>query len=157
MLKEISFTIRIKRNFKIANHKGKLKSAYTFFKDLRIGETRNLGEKNVLGSPVYVVGEKTKKDEHLILITDKKPEEAFDRYSRRQEIETMFGCLKTRGFNFEDTHITKPERIDKLIAVMAITFAWIHRAGDIFKEVEPIKIKKHGFKEKVFFVMGTII
>ena len=32
--------------------------------------------------------------------------EALDTYADRWPVETLFGCLKTRGFNFEDTHLT---------------------------------------------------
>lgn len=81
------------------------------------------------------------------------------RYSHRQEIETMFGCLKTREFNFENTHISRPERLNNLIAVMVIAFVWSYRTGDLFKEVEPIKIKPHGLaiKQKAFLGMAMII
>ncbi len=37
---------------------------------------------------------------------------------------------------------------------MAIAFAWGYRAGDIFKEVEPIKIKSHGDRAKSIFRHG---
>ena len=41
----------------------------------------------------------------------------------RWQIETLFGCLKTRGFNFEDTHLTDPERLSKLLGLLALAFA----------------------------------
>lgn len=34
-------------------------------------------------------------------------------------------CLKTKGFNLEDTHLTDHERISKLFALLTITFAWV--------------------------------
>jgi len=75
-----------------------------------------LGRRKVLGSLVYVVGRKLDGGDFHIVITDAKPEGALQRYARRQEIETIFGCLKTRGFNFESTHMTDPKRIDNLLA-----------------------------------------
>lgn len=103
---------------------------------------------------MHVIGEKLSNGKYRIVITDSEPELALGRYEKRQSIETMFGCLKTRGFNFEDTHMTKPERIDNLLAVMTITFAWSYRTGDIYEEVEPIKIKSHGCRAKSIFRHG---
>ncbi len=41
-------------------------------------------------------------------------------YRRRWEIETMFGCLKTRGFRMEDTHITDPDKSEKGVFVFYV-------------------------------------
>ena len=150
----IPFTIRIKENFNIPNARGKMRPAKNFFRNLAPGEVRLLGQRKVLKSLVYVVGKKTENGDYHIVITDAKPEEALRRYARRQEIETMFGCLKTRGFNFEATHMTEPERSDNLLAVMTIAFVWSYRAGDIFKEVDPIEIKSHGDRAKSIFRHG---
>ena len=150
----IPFVIRIKSNFNIPNAQGKLKPAGVFFRDLAPGDVKYLGQRIVLGSLVYVVGEKLSDGEYRIVITDSEPELALGRYAKRQSIETMFGCLKTKGFNFEDTHMTKPARIDNLLALMTIAFAWSYRTGDVFEEVEPIKIKSHGCRAKSIFRHG---
>lgn len=107
-----------------------------------------------MGSTVYIIGERIGGNEWRIVITDSIPDEALQRYALRQEIETLFGYLKTRGFNFEDTRITRPARLDNLISVMVITFVWSYRAGDIFQEVEPIEIKSHGDRAKSIFRHG---
>jgi hypothetical protein len=73
---------------------------------------------------------------------------------QRWGIETLFGCLKSRGFRFESTHITKTDRIDKLVALLAITFCWCHLTGQWRHDQTPIKIKKHGRKEKSLFRYG---
>ncbi len=154
LTEKIPFTIRIKCNFNIPNTRGKLKPAKNFFRDLSVGRVKCLGQRKVLGCLVYVIGEKLPDGEYRIVITESKPKEALERYAIRQEIETMFGCLKTRGFNFEDTHMTKTDRIDNLLAVMTIAFVWSYRAGDIFNEVQPIKIKSHGERAKSIFRHG---
>lgn len=151
---KIPFIIRVKCNHQISNSRGVLKPAKNFFRNLRLGCSLCLGKRKIMGSSVYIVGQRLGPNEWHIVITDSNPDAALLRYSYRQEIETMFGCLKTRGFNFEDTHITSPERLDKLIAVMAITFAWNYRTGDIFNEVDPIEIKSHGDRAKSIFRHG---
>ena len=37
-----------------------------------------------------------------------------------QAIEAMFSDFKTRGFGLEDSHIERPDRMDRLILVMAL-------------------------------------
>jgi len=36
----------------------------------------------------------------------------------------LFGALKSRGFNLEDTHLKEPERLTRLLALLAIAFTW---------------------------------
>ena len=49
------------------------------------------------------------------MVSNKEFSDAVALYQRRWEIETLFGCLKTRGFRMEDTHMTAPEKIEKLL------------------------------------------
>jgi transposase len=90
----------------------------------------------------------------LILASDKLLEDPFEIYGKRWEIETLFGCLKTKGFCFEDTHITKPERIEKLLFLLTIAFCWAHKIGEWQHEEKPIVIKKHGRKLQSYFRYG---
>lgn len=50
----------------------------------------------------------------MIVVSDDEFSDAIALYLRRWEIETLFGCLKTRGFRMEDIHMTSLERIDLL-------------------------------------------
>src|SRR5205823_7230345 len=75
-------------------------------------------------------------------------------YARRWGVETLFGCLKTRGFCLEATHVTDKERLRKLIALMALCFCWAYRAGHWLIRIEPLKIKKHGRLAKSIFRHG---
>jgi hypothetical protein len=52
----------------------------------------------------------------LIIVTNENPGNAIKTYGLRWEVELIFSCLKERGFNFEDTHITDQERIKKLLS-----------------------------------------
>ena len=77
-----------------------------------------------------------------------------DDYKQRWEIETLFGCLKTRGFDFESTHMTEPERIKKLVALLAITYCWCIYTGEWLNSIKEIKVKKHRRKEISIFRYG---
>lgn len=44
-------------------------------------------------------------------------------YKKRWGIETGFRCLKSSGFNLEDTHLKKPDRIKMLVQICSIAMA----------------------------------
>ena len=153
---QIAFYIRIKNNTVTTNSRGQKADVWTLFLGLNYREQRVLdGARQVHGIKVHLTGVRCDDGEQLIVASSEFNDQAIAIYRLRWEIETLFGCLKSRGFRFEDTHITKPERIQKMVAVMAIAFAWSHRVGEWrHEEVEPIKIKKHGRLAKSLFRHG---
>jgi len=151
----IRFRIRVKRNTSVSNPSGSSEmAAYRFFQNGRIGEARILQQpRRVWGMTVYVVGMRIAND-YLIVITTEDPETALDDYAKRWNIETLFGCLKTRGFNFEDTHLTKLERISKLLGLLTLAFCWCLLLGEWEHTQKPIAIKTHGRRAKSLFRYG---
>jgi transposase len=152
---KIPFIIRVKQNsvVGIGENGGKLP----------IGRLRKwLGRKKVINYPVniwglslYVSVEKRKgAKEQMIVVSNFPFEEALRMYRRRWEIETMFGCLKTRGFRMEDTHITDPDKMEKVLFVLAIAFCWAYRMGDIQDRTQAIEVKTHGRKARSLFREG---
>ena len=83
-----------------------------------------------------------------------RPRAALSDYAYRWGIETLFGCLKTRGFCLEATHLKDPERLKKLIALLTLAFCWAHQVGEWVVEHQPIQIKKHGRKARSIFRTG---
>ena len=80
---------------------------------------------------------------YLLILTNSDPEEAIQRYRRRWEIETLFGALKSRGFDLEATHLRAPGRIRKLIAPLSLAFIWAHLVGLWRQEREgPLQLGK---------------
>ena len=59
----------------------------------------------------------------MVLACNTDPDKALVHYAQHWQIETLFSALKSRGFNLEDTHMTTPDRLDKLLALLAIAFA----------------------------------
>lgn len=151
----ISFCIRIKSNTQASNSLGLDVNVDALFYDLKPGEQRRLrGERRLWKQKVWLSALRLADSELLIVATDKEVDSPIELYGRRWEIETLFSCLKSRGFNFEDTHITKPERISKLIALLSIGFCWAYKVGEWRNEQKAIKIKKHGRKEVSIFRYG---
>ncbi|MCB1107460.1 MAG: IS4 family transposase, partial [Chlamydiia bacterium] len=66
----------------------------------------------------------------------------------------FFGCLKKRGFCFEDTHLTHLPRIETLIFVLTVAFCWSHLVGEVKEKEIPTKTKSHGRKAKSTFRCG---
>ncbi len=61
---------------------------------------------------------------------------------------------KGRGFNLENTRLTDPRRVKKLIAVLAISFCWCYLTGEWQHNQKAIKIKKHGRLSMSLFRYG---
>ncbi len=50
-------------------------------------------------------------------------------YGLRWGIEAMFSDFRTRGFGLEDTQIRHPDRLERLILVMALALYWAVSTG----------------------------
>lgn len=152
---KVDFRIRVRENFKVPNRNGKHISVRLLFRNLAIHEKMVLHKPRLIcGHQLYISGMRLLDGEYLILVTPDFNSTSIEQYAKRWEIETLFGCLKTRGYNFEDTHLTKPERIDKLLAILVIAFAWAHIIGEWLHEQKPLKVKDHGRLIKSIFRHG---
>lgn len=94
------------------------------FGSLRPGEARRLpGRRPAWGCFVHVPALRLEDGDFLFIASSGAPQtEAIDAYADRWQIETLFGALKSRGFNFEDTHLTDPQRLSKLMGLTALAF-----------------------------------
>jgi hypothetical protein len=91
----------------------------------------------------------------LIVASSQLNAAAIQDYALRWEIETLFSCLKGRGFNLEDTRLTDPRRVKKLVAVLAVGFCWSYLTGEWRHDiVKPIRIKNHGRLSMSIFRYG---
>jgi hypothetical protein len=157
IMANIPFIIRIKQNSKITIDQNST---------LPVGRLlKQLGLKKIIDYPIslwkhslYVSIEQRKQaKEPMIVVSNRRFKHALEVYRRRWEIETMFGCLKTRGFRMEDTHITDADKIEKLVFVLAIAFCWAYRSGDFRAIQRPIELKTHGRKAKSVFRKGLVL
>lgn len=131
----IKFRIRMQKSTLIENSRGKLVSAFTLFRNLKEYQYRTFGTKRLVwGHKLHVAGTKLSDGDFLIVVSSDSPGNILTDYAKRWEIETLFGCLKSRGFRFEDTHLTEPERINKLMSLLAITFVWAYLTGEWLSE-----------------------
>jgi hypothetical protein len=103
---------------------------------------------------VRLVIMRLKTGELLALACSGHPRWALENYRRRWTIETMFGNLKTKGFNMEDTHITDRDKLSTLCAVLALAVALSVKTGVAITKIKPIPIKKHGRRAWSLFALG---
>jgi hypothetical protein len=145
----ITYHLRSKNNISIGTVKGEIKNPKHLFGQLQPGQKIDLPGlrrvcKGVDAFKAYVSVCKSSDGELVLIISNREQEKALDQYKKRWGIETLFGCLKTRGFNFEDTHLRDLDRISNLLIVLSLTFFWAFRVGDWLNETVPIELKKHG-------------
>ena len=106
---------------------------------------------------VYFAEKKIAKgrDPYLAVVSNRfQGREALELYSLRWGIETFFSHLKKRGFCFEQTHLTKKPRIEKMVAVLGVAFTLGHRWGRLHEARRGKNIKKHGYRARSVFRLG---
>jgi hypothetical protein len=141
---QIPFYIRIKEGSMVWIKNKKFCAAEKIFSHLNPGEQGIYGMTiEMYGKKIYLAGSRSERGELMIVATNGCPKNAIAIYLRRWEIETLFSCLKGRGFRFEDTHLTKLDRIEKLMALLAVGFCWAHKTGEWQAMRRPIVFKKH--------------
>jgi hypothetical protein len=137
--KNIPFFIRIKEGSTVRIKTKKFTTAKKLFNHLNQKSKSEYQMKIwIFGAKAYLAGSRSERGELMIVATNKSPKNAIEIYLRRWEIETLFQCLKGRGFHFESTHITDLNRLKKLIAVLAIGSVWAHKVGEWKAEAKKI-------------------
>jgi len=152
----IPFRIRIRENLRVSNARGtRMVRVANLFRTQRAGVAVLLaGERRVLGATVWLMGMRTTEGDYVIVASNAESDEILADYALRWKIETLFGCLKTRGFCLEATHITHKERLEKLLALLTLAVCWAYLVGEWLARTDPLKIKKHGRLAKSLFRHG---
>jgi hypothetical protein len=147
--KKIPFVIRIKSNTLIDEEYFGSRDLKELFSHTNKDEFYAFGKTKIFGTELYLGGiEATKSKEALILVSDHKiDKETLPIYKKRWEIETLFGALKSKGFNFEESKLTDGYKIEKLMAFLSIAFIWSILAGDYREQEKPIPLKKKSLIE----------
>ena len=153
--KGVACRIRIRANTKVANARGRAVQARQLFRHCRVGQREALrGARLLWGERFYVSGLRLPRGEYVIVVAECETGDALSDYAKRWEVETLFGCLKTRGFCLEATHVTEPERLKKLLALVALAFCWAHVTGEWLSAHKPLPLKKHGRRAVSLFRHG---
>lgn len=151
----VRIIIRLRESQYVTGSRGIPTRASFLFRNLKIKESRILrGLRKIGNAELFVCGMKLPGCGLLIVASSDNPEDALEIYARRWQIETMFACLKTRGFRFESTHLANLERIGKLLGIVVIAFVWAYLVGDWLNGKKPLAIKNHGYRARSIFRYG---
>ncbi len=158
---KIPFILRLRENQYV------VREGYETWTIAAIARHLNKGQKMILkgacrlgqngqasSPPIRLVIMRIASGELLALACSSKPHYALARYRQRWTIETMFGNLKTKGFNPEDTHLTNADKLSTLLAVLGLAVALSVKTGVAAAQRRPIPIKKHGRRAWSLFALG---
>lgn len=133
--RRIGFMIRIRVDAKVRKPgQQRERLAKELFNCTKFRCLRN--KRVVFDHRLFMGGCKIGAKEYLILVSDTAIKHQGRMYAERWGIEVFFGSCKRRGFNFEDTHLTKLERINTLIYLLGIAFIWAFKIGEIMVQKE---------------------
>lgn len=153
--KKIPYRLRIKANVRMTDKRGKPLRASKMLRTLKIDERMEFQRRRQLWNhPVFVAVCRKADGDNVIVISSERSGRILLEYGMRWQIETLFGCLKTRGFRLEDSHLTNSQRISSLLSLLTLAFVWGLLAGELIAEETPVKIRKHGRLEKSIFRLG---
>ena len=153
--KGIEFHIRLPKQIKIGSvlqeNRKPITHILRYWKEnVKIDYHKKL---DICGFKLYLFGMRSKKD-HCIIVSSKNNLNSLEKYQLRWTIENMFGAFKTRGFNFEDTHMKDLEKIKKLIVLVSIVYVWCVLIGLWYEETVPIRLMTLGRKRLSTFRYG---
>ena len=153
---KIPYIIRLKNNSIATTSRGLPLEVHGLFYHIKVKQIESLnGKRSLWNNDVYLSGTRTEKGELLIVASNRNFPNAIEIYAKRWEIETLFECLKGRGFNFEDTRLTELDRVNRMVGVLALAYCWAHKTGEWrMAQGEGIKVKKHGRLTKSMFRHG---
>lgn len=106
------------------------------------------------GPLVRIIMKRLSTGELLILACPSNPNRALAVYRDRWTIETLFGNLKTRGFDLEATHISNPRKLATLMAILSIAVTLAAKTGWALNAVKPIPVKQNGRQAVSLFALG---
>ena len=153
----LRFAIRIRKSLYISTRNGRRVRAHRMVAHLKAGQVLALRNRRLCcGQRLFVcaIGP-AKGHDPVILLSSEPAHRALAFYRKRWQVETFFAAIKSRGFNLEATHISDPERIAKLMGLLAIAFTWAYRVGLwVHQHLKPIAVKSHGRRAQSLFRYG---
>ena len=120
----IAYILRIKKNVRIGGVSAE-----------DIGSkpgTKSRIEMDIFGLSLFFGSKRMKptKSGIIYVVSNRfKGKEALEIYRQRWGIELLFSHLKRRGFNFEDTHMSDKKKLEKLMAILSLSFLYSYGWG----------------------------
>ena len=157
---DIPFAIRVKKNLDVVLDDGR-KAALASLTRRKRTRLQLAGHKGHFAgmSAAYArtmafVAKRRDDGTMIVIATNREPKTALSIYRKRWQIECLFSDTKTRGFNMEDTRITRPAKLHLLVAMVTLALAWAHACASRSKGRTNIETAGHGYRRKSWFRTG---
>lgn len=152
----IDFVIRLRGNTALTLDAGLCSDGTALSERMLPGTTRYYPQTTLYGGlTLNVVCHRPLRGQPILLVTNRTDlKQVLALYGQRWAIETTFACLKSRGFNLEETHLTHPQRLHVLLGLLAWTLLWTLWTGKQRTQKKPTPLKKHGRKAISLFRRG---
>lgn len=127
--KKVTWVVRLRKDVHIDGKAAK------FYRSTR--KSKQYPMRDVFGLSLYFGCKSIKKGRAnfiYVVSNNLTPHEALETYKERWAIEVLFGHLKKKGFNLENTHMTEKKKINKLIVVLTLAFLFTIGFGILLKE-----------------------
>jgi len=154
---KLKFRLRVRHDTAFTDRGGRVVRGRELVRGLAIGVVVKFHSSKLLwGNRVWVWAKRLSETETLMVVApaSQKKSQLFIEYGERWRIEEMFESVKTRGFCLEATRICKPQRLRRLIAIIALAFIWAVRVGEFLAKKKPIKRNQEGRRTRSIFRVG---
>jgi hypothetical protein len=97
-------------------------------------------------------------EEALIVMSD-QPACALrlNEYRRRWRVEATFQDMKSRGWNWEESHVRRLDRLDRMLLVLFLLLWWLaHLAASCMHHGQRDRYDRHDRREKGIFRIGRL-
>lgn len=147
--------IRIRKNALVTS-RGSTKNAWQWIESLAVGEVQRRKRRVVVyGQRVFLTClRRSATQDDVMLASNQRFGDALSVYGQRWSIETLFLNLKSRGFDLAGTRLRDDARVERLLALLALTFAFAYRVGLWLSEREGVRLKGHGRRARSVFRVG---
>ena len=138
--KRIDFVINVRKDLIITPDNDEAMTGENLFKDMR-KKSQLVLSGEISGVELTIVSSKNKDGELQILSVNGNFADPVTIYKERWSLEQLFFHMKSDGFNLEETHIKKPNRVFNLFMILSIAACMSYAAGFVCNKKSHVKLK----------------
>lgn len=97
-------------------------------------------------------------EEALLVISDREPcRRRILEYKKRWKVESTFQDMKSRGWDWEESHVIRLDRVDRLLLVLFLLLWWLARlAASCIHNGRRDRYDRHDRRDKSIFRLGRL-
>lgn len=123
----------------------------TFYGPIRLWQDKQI-ETNLSGC--WEKGQ----EEALLVISDREAgRQRILEYKRRWKVESTFEDMKSRGYDWEGSHVRRIDRVDRMLLVLFLLLWWLaHLAASCIRHGKRDRYDRHDRRDKNIFRIGRL-